>query len=63
MIRLWGIPDGRELARWEAHDANITALAFQPDGRTLISGAADGTLKLWDLASIRSELAALALDW
>jgi WD40 repeat protein len=63
MVRLWEVPTGRPLARWEAHDANITALAFRPDGRTLISGAADGMLKLWDLASIRSELAALGLDW
>ncbi|MFI5456524.1 MAG: WD40 repeat domain-containing protein [Isosphaerales bacterium] len=63
MIRLWELPSGRPLARWEAHDADVTALAFRPDGRTLVSGAADGMLKLWDLPSIRRELAAVGLDW
>jgi WD40 repeat protein len=51
------------LARWEGHDADVTALAFRPDGRTLVSGAADGMLKLWDLDSIHRELAAMGLDW
>ena len=38
MIRLWELPTGRALARWEAHEASVTALAFRPDGRTLVSG-------------------------
>jgi WD40 repeat protein len=62
MIRLWELPSGRPLAHWEAHDASVTALAFRPDGRTLISGAADGILRLWDLPSIRRGLAPLGLD-
>jgi WD40 repeat protein len=52
-IRLLEVSSGRELARWEAHQVSVTALAFSPDGLTLASGAADGTTKLWDLSSIR----------
>jgi WD40 repeat protein len=30
------------------HDAPVNSLAFSPDGRTMVSQAADGKLTLWD---------------
>ncbi len=33
------------------HRSRVRALALTPDGRTLLSGADDGTLRLWDLRS------------
>jgi WD40 repeat protein len=56
-IRLLEVSTGRELAHWEAHQVGVTALAFSPDGGALASGGADGTMKLWDLSSIRREMA------
>ncbi|HEV3256653.1 MAG TPA: protein kinase [Gemmataceae bacterium] len=63
LIRLWDVATGRELARWEAHDAGVTTLIFHPDGKMLVSGGKDGTVKLWNLLYIRKGLAALGLDW
>jgi WD40 repeat protein len=63
LVALWDVATGRELARWDAHGIQVTALAFSPDGGMLVSGAADGSVKLWDLAFIRRGLKELNLDW
>ncbi len=39
--------------RWQPHRASVQALAFSPDGKTLASSGKDGSLKLWDLASLQ----------
>jgi WD40 repeat protein len=39
--------DGRLLQVF-GHDAEVTAMAFSPDGRLFVTGAADGTAQLWD---------------
>ena len=30
------------------HIGNVTSIAFSPDGKTIVSGSADMTIKLWD---------------
>lgn len=35
------------------HSSSVNTLAFAPDGRWLVSGSDDGTIKLWDRASGR----------
>jgi WD40 repeat protein/predicted ATPase/DNA-binding XRE family transcriptional regulator len=48
-VRVW-VAGGKTLHRmWQAHTANTWALAFSPDGHTLVSGSWDGTVKLWDI--------------
>jgi WD40 repeat protein len=34
-----------------AHDGGVNALAFTGDGKTLLTGGEDGTVKLWDVAT------------
>ena len=36
---------------WQAHTDTTYALAFSSDGRTLVSGSWDDTIKLWEVAS------------
>jgi WD40 repeat protein len=50
-IRLWSLPNGKELKKLEGHNGAINCLAISNDSKTLISGSGDGTLKLWDLPS------------
>ena len=46
-IEVWGAKRG---SGWEgiSHRGPILSLAFSPDGKTLISGSGNGTVRLWD---------------
>ena len=39
------------VARWQAHQNAVTALAFHPNGSLLFSGSEDATLSVWDVIS------------
>jgi WD40 repeat protein len=45
------VPTGKVLARLPGHDKEISALRFAPDGKTLASADAGGTVRVWDLAT------------
>jgi WD40 repeat protein len=50
-LELWDVTAGDLLHSFVGHNADVTALAFSPDGRTALSGSKDRTLKLWDVAT------------
>jgi Tfp pilus assembly protein PilF len=64
-IRLLAPESLRELARlMEPNQERPSSLAFTPDGGKLLVSSDDGrALHIWDLRSLRIQLAELGLDW
>jgi WD40 repeat protein len=48
-VRLWDVRSGRELEPLELLNCETAALAFSPDGKTLISCDSDGDVRFWNL--------------
>jgi WD40 repeat protein/tRNA A-37 threonylcarbamoyl transferase component Bud32 len=57
---LWDLPAGRSVFTLRGHDSAITALAFAPDGRRIVSASQDRSVKLWDGSTGRE---ILTLPW
>jgi hypothetical protein len=53
LVRVWRVPEGRELFVWPGHTDVVVHLAWSPDGRHLATGSQDETIKVWDLTTGR----------
>jgi len=52
MIRIWDARTGELLETLRGHSGMVWSMAFTPDGRGLVSGSLDKTLKYWDISSL-----------
>jgi WD40 repeat protein len=46
-LRLWDLATGKELKQFKGHTAPVLCLAISGDGRFLVSGSSDNTMRLW----------------
>ncbi|MFE0156168.1 caspase family protein [Nonomuraea sp. NPDC059007] len=50
-IRLWNASTGTPLATLAGHENGIQSMRFSQDGNVLVTGAAGGVTKVWDVAA------------
>ena len=47
--RLWDVPTGHARGEPLQHESEVRAVAFSPDGQTVVTGSADNVARLWDV--------------
>jgi WD40 repeat protein len=50
-VRLWDVQTGELRHTLSGHEFIVGAVAFSPDGRTLVSGSWDQSIKLWEVST------------
>ena len=54
-LSIYDIASGKKLHDLKGHTKTIFAVAYSPDGKTIVSGSVDGTAKIWDAQTGREE--------
>ena len=44
--------EGRETLTLKGHSWVVSSVSFSPDGKRIVSGSSDGTVKVWDARSL-----------
>jgi WD40 repeat protein len=54
-VKIWDSHTGTLVRTLRGHTGLVSSLAFSPDGRRLVSGSRDHTVKVWDVSMLGEE--------
>ena len=52
-VRVWELATGREVRRFAGHKDWVRSVLVTPDGRYVVSGSSDGTVRLWYIGDLK----------
>ncbi|MCJ8279266.1 MAG: NB-ARC domain-containing protein, partial [Rivularia sp. ALOHA_DT_140] len=54
-VEIWDVASGKRvyILEEEEHKGRVKSVAFSPDGKLLVSGSTDKTIKIWDLSNLQ----------
>jgi WD40 repeat protein len=44
--------EGQQTLTLKGHSGTVISVSFSPDGKRIVSGSADKTVKVWDISSL-----------
>ena len=62
-VEIRSLATGAKLAELGGHEASVLTAAFSPDGNSVVTGAQDGTARLWDARTGRQRALLSGHDW
>jgi WD40 repeat protein len=48
-VHIWDLNTGKLLKAFDGHSGDVWSLCFSLDGRYVVSGSEDGTIRIWDV--------------
>ncbi len=61
VVRLTDVASGQDLGDLVGHTRQVASLVFAPDGKTLLSGSEDGSLRVWNIGERKEAVSLYAL--